>query len=149
MHKLLNIVQPNDLFMGQKDYQQCMVVKKLIETENIDTNFHIVSTQREKNGLAMSSRNLRLSADALERAGAIYQALHLIKANIPVTPIDELKAEAGNLICDAGFEKIDYITICDGDNLVPVEHYDPEIKSVALAAAFIEGVRLIDNLRLN
>ena len=62
VHKLLNIVQPHHLFMGQKDYQQCMVIKRLITDYSINTQLNIVATERENSGLAMSSRNLRLSA---------------------------------------------------------------------------------------
>jgi len=148
MHKLLNIVQPDDLFMGQKDYQQCMVIKKLIETYNINTGFHIVPTQREENGLAMSSRNLRLSVESRLKASAIYKALNFIKNNITKSLIQQLKTEASEMLCGAGFEKIDYIEVCDADSLQPM-NYKPETKLVALVAAFIEGVRLIDNLPIN
>lgn len=147
MHKLLNIVQPNDLFMGQKDYQQCMVIKKLIKMFGIPTILHIVPTQREENGLAMSSRNLRLSATAKQQAAAIYKALSFIKRNISTMPVQQLEKEASAIMFNAGFEKIDYIEICDADTLKPVTD-NHKNKMVALTAAFIEGVRLIDNLLL-
>lgn len=147
MHKLLNIVQPNDLFMGQKDYQQCMVIKKLIETFGIPTLLHIVPTQREESGLAMSSRNLRLSSTAKQQAAALYKSLGFIKDNISAMPVQQLEKEASAIMFNAGFEKIDYIEICDADTLKPVTD-NHKNKMVALTAAFIEGVRLIDNLLL-
>jgi pantoate--beta-alanine ligase len=147
MHRLLNIVEPNDLFMGQKDYQQCMVIKKLIEMYDIPSILHIVSTQREESGLAMSSRNLRLSATAKEQAAAIYKALSFIKNNISASLVQQLKEEASAMVLRAGFTKIDYMEICDADTLVPVNN-NHQNKMVALTAAFIDGIRLIDNLLL-
>jgi len=148
MHKLLTIVQPDDLFMGQKDYQQCMVIKKLIETFAISACLRIVSTQREENGLAMSSRNLRLSATGKQQASAIYKAFDFIKKNISAMPPGQLKKDAAAMVLGAGFEKIDYLEICDADTLVPITG-NHKNKIVALAAAFIENVRLIDNMLLN
>jgi len=148
MHKLLNIVQPDDLFMGQKDYQQCMVIKRLIELYKIPTQLHLVPTRREDSGLAMSSRNVRLSDEAKQKASAIFKALSFIKNNISSLSIDQLKEKATAIILDAGFEKIDYIEICDADSLMPLNKFQ-QTKMVALAAAFIEGVRLIDNMLLN
>lgn len=148
MHKLLNIVQSDDLFMGQKDYQQCMVIKRLIELYKIPTQLHLVPTRREESGLAMSSRNVRLSDEAKQKASAIFKALGFIKNNISSLSIDQLKEKATAIILDAGFEKIDYIEICDADSLMPLNKFQ-QTKMVALAAAFIEGVRLIDNMLLN
>jgi pantoate--beta-alanine ligase len=148
MHKLLNIVQPDDLFMGQKDYQQCMVIKKLIKLYKIPTQLHLVPTQREESGLAMSSRNMRLSNEAKQNASAIFKALTFIKDNISIEPIPQLKEKASAIILDADFEKIDYIEICNADSLMPLDKFQ-ETKIVALVAAFIEGVRLIDNMLLS
>lgn len=149
VHKLLNIVQPHQLYMGQKDYQQCMVVQKLINDFNIPTTLHIVPTQREETGLAMSSRNMRLSQVARQRAAAIYKAHILVKNNLLKLSLNDLKALAKETILSAGFEKIDYIEICDANSLQPVAHYLEDQKLVILSAAFIESVRLIDNLLLN
>jgi pantoate--beta-alanine ligase len=134
--------------MGQKDYQQCMVIKRLIKLYKIPTELHLVPTQREENGLAMSSRNMRLSDDAKQKASAIFKALTFIKNNISSQPIEQLKQKAFAIIIDAGFEKIDYIEICEAETLKPLDKVQ-QTKMVALVAAFIEGVRLIDNMLLN
>lgn len=147
MHKLLNILQADILFLGQKDYQQCMVIKRMMDDLQLQTQLHIVPTQRELNGLAMSSRNMRLSSDAKEKAAAIYKALSYIKNNIHSASIEVLKTEAKNIISTAGFNKIDYVEICDAISLQPVHETNNE-KLAALAAAFIEGVRLIDNVQI-
>jgi pantoate--beta-alanine ligase len=149
MHKLLSITQPEELFMGQKDYQQCMVIKKLIDSYNLKAHLHIVPTQREDSGLAMSSRNLLLSDIGKQRANTIYKVLIFIKTNLSHIPLQRLKDEAKSMLFTGGFEKIDYVEICDANTLVPLTEYNDKTKMVALAAAFIEGVRLIDNLILN
>jgi pantoate--beta-alanine ligase len=135
--------------MGQKDYQQCMVVQKLITGFNLVTNLNIVPTQREESGLAMSSRNMRLSAAAKENAAAIYKAHLYIKNNLLKLPLEQLKEEAIGLIKAAGFGKTDYVAVCDAISLTDVSIYNGTQKLVVLTAAFIDGVRLIDNLLLN
>lgn len=149
VHKLLNIVQPHYLYMGQKDYQQCMVIQKLINDLYIHTTLNIVPTQREASGLAMSSRNMRLSQVAHEKAAGIYNAHLYVKNNLLKLSIEELKARARGIIINAGFEKIDYTEICDSISLQPVIKYEEDQKLVILSAAFIESIRLIDNLLLN
>lgn len=149
LHKFLNMVNPHIMFMGRKDYQQCMVVKKLIELYNIPTLLSIVDTLREPDGLAMSSRNMRLQTDDRQKALAIYKALSYIKDNITNSPLPQLLQEAGSIILQAGFEKIDYIQVCNADTLQPVAASDGITPLVALAAAFIGGVRLIDNVLID
>ena len=147
MHRLLAKVKPDKLFMGRKDYQQCMVIKKMMSLTGIHTQFFACATQREANGLAMSSRNMRLSPDAFERAAVISKALGFIKENIRTLAAPECISAAKDMIMDAGFEKIDYIEICEAESLEPLS--DVNEPAVALAAAFIEGVRLIDNMQLD
>lgn len=149
LHKFLNIVNPAVMFMGRKDYQQCMVVKRLIELYNIPTQLSIVDTLREADGLAMSSRNMRLQPGDRQKALAIYRALSYIKDNIHTAPLAQLINEAGDIVLGSGFEKIDYIQVCDAGTLQPVETADGKTPLVALAAAFIGGIRLIDNVLIN
>ncbi|MEX6689733.1 pantoate--beta-alanine ligase [Danxiaibacter flavus] len=149
VHRLLEIVQPDALFMGQKDYQQCMVIKKLLEIEQINTELIIVPTKREADGLALSSRNMRLSDGAKEEALAIYKTLNHIKNNIQSTSFEELTQNGADFLLNEGFSKVDYVAIADANTLEPVEKYDPGQKLVALIAAFKDPVRLIDNMTLN
>jgi len=148
MDRLLQIVRPDNLYLGQKDYQQCMVIKKLIELKAFDTTINIGPTKREKNGLAMSSRNMRLSEKAKEDAAVIYKSLLSIKENIQPGPLSHLKEDTVRSIVSAGFEKVDYVEICYADTLELIEEWDGKTPLVALCAAFIEGVRLIDNMLL-
>lgn len=147
VHRLLNIVQPDELYLGQKDYQQCMVIKKLIELKHIKTNLNICPTLRETDGLAMSSRNLRLPASDKSQALKIFNALSFLKNNIKPGDLKSIKQTAARDLTDAGF-KVDYIEIANAANLEIIEHWDGHTKTVALAAAFLGSVRLIDNLVL-
>lgn len=147
--RLLDIVQPDYLFLGQKDYQQVMVLRKMIELKNHPVQIIVGDTLREPSGLARSSRNLRLNAEGKEKSTAIYKALLYIKENIAFTGINELKQHAAEMLMNSGFQPIDYIAVCNAATLKPVEQYDPAIPSVALIAAFMGDVRLIDNMLLD
>ena len=144
--RLLAIVSCDILYLGQKDYQQCLVLKKMIELENLDLKITIAATVREKNGLAMSSRNSRLSDQEKKQALCIYQSLESLKKNILPGDLTELKEKAINMISDAGFV-IDYLAITD-INLNPIHNWDGQTQLIVLAAASTEQVRLIDNMMI-
>ncbi|MBS1655418.1 MAG: pantoate--beta-alanine ligase, partial [Bacteroidetes bacterium] len=141
---------PRNLYLGQKDYQQCMVIEKLIHIMNAGNNIHvnICPTLREKDGLAMSSRNMRLSATEREKAVFIYKCLDFIKNNIVPGDLTKIKKEVSILLNENGF-KTDYAEITNAITLKPVTSWDGKEKLVALIAAFLNEVRLIDNLLLN
>jgi len=147
MKRLLDIVQPDGLYMGQKDYQQCMVIKKLISLMGLPTIFHACRTRREPDGLAMSSRNLRLNEEERKNATAIYQALLYIKKNIQDRDFDEIIAGARNILFANNF-KIDYVEIADAETLQLVHENNGQYPLMALIAAFQNEVRLIDNVLL-
>jgi pantoate--beta-alanine ligase len=149
VQRLLELVQPTRLYLGQKDYQQCMVIRQLIRLTGLPVEVQIVPTRREASGLAMSSRNLRLSAQQLEAAAVIYRQLVTIREQLQPGRLDGLIQQASASILAAGFEKIDYVSIADAASLAPVTDWDGQTQLVALVAAFIGGVRLIDNLTLN
>lgn len=147
VERLLEIVQPAKLFVGQKDYQQCMVVNRLVSLMKIKTEVIIAPTQREIDGLAMSSRNMRLSAEARATAPNIYKMLVWIKDTIAPGPVEDIVSKACNKLEQAGFIP-DYVSIANAETLELVETWDGKTKLVALTAAFIDEVRLIDNLVL-
>lgn len=146
--RLLSIVEPDWLFLGRKDYQQCMVITELIRQTGIHTRLQIVPTMREASGLAMSSRNLRLTAQDREKATAIYRSLQWIKTTIRPGTTLALSEAAEKILLEAGFDKVDYISIADAQSLEPIENWDGQLPIVALAAGFLSGVRLIDNISL-
>lgn len=145
--KLFKIVQPDKVFFGQKDYQQCMVIKKLIQLtpafSKID--LQIVSTMREETGLAMSSRNMRLTQAEKTTAATIFQTMLHIKQKIKAGNLNNLLAEAKAQLEENGF-KIDYVSIADATTLAPITIWDGSQQLVVLVAAFLGSVRLIDNL---
>ena len=150
MNRLLDIATADNLYLGQKDYQQCMVITKLIElTGRKDSvKINICPTLREPDGLAMSSRNMRLNNEQREKAPSIYQSLQYIKRNLQKGNLTDLKANAVSNLEANGF-KVDYIEIANTVSLQLVNEWDGRTKLVALAAAFLNEVRLIDNLLLN
>lgn len=148
MHRLLTILPATNLYMGQKDYQQCMVVKRLLSLINSQTALHTCPTLREPDGLAMSSRNMRLNATERQQAVAISKALFTIKDQLQQHPPAVLVNNATNLLQQHQF-KIDYVAIADANTLQPVSNWNGQQPLVALIAAFQNEVRLIDNLVLN
>jgi len=149
MNRLLEIVMPATLFLGQKDYQQCMVIKKLVSLNNWGIRISIVATVRENSGLALSSRNRRLSEKDKNSATAIYQSLQYLKQHLQPGETHTYITEAESMINKAGFEKIDYVSIADADTLEAISNWNGQTRVVALVAAFISSVRLIDNMALN
>jgi pantoate--beta-alanine ligase len=146
--RLLTIVLPSFLFLGQKDYQQCMVIEKLIRIQQYPTQLYVVPTMREASGLAMSSRNLRLSEEDRIKATAIYTGLTSIQSRLKIGSVQQLCNEVAANLIRSGFEKVDYISIANAQTLEPIEEWDGQTPLVALAAAFLSGVRLIDNIPL-
>ncbi len=148
MSRLLKLVQPDLLFMGQKDFQQCLVVQRLIEILHLPVQFHTVPTVREADGLAQSSRNRRLTAEQRKNAVAISQALGDIHKKLSSGNSGELLKQAREKL-DAAHFKTDYITIARASDLQPITDWNGKEKAVALIAAFQGDVRLIDNMLLN
>ena len=150
VHRLLQIVTPDYLYLGQKDYQQCMVIRKLIELIGLKdiTNIRVCATLRETDGLAMSSRNMRLNEKERKTAAVIYQSLNFIKTNLEKGETTGLLNKATRMLTEKGF-RVDYVTIADAADLSPVNKWDGSQSVVALVAAFMNEIRLIDNMLLN
>ena len=147
--RLLDMVQPDKLFLGQKDYQQCMVISKLLILKQSQTELVICPTLRETSGLAMSSRNMRLSEDGRQKAALIFQVLSKIQTQLNTdSSIIQVLNDGKKILLEAGFEKIDYLELADAQSLEPINQWDSQMQGVLLIAAYLEGVRLIDNLPL-
>jgi pantoate--beta-alanine ligase len=145
MKRLLTIVNPHLLFMGQKDYQQCMVVTWLLSFMQSRTKLITAPTVRQPNGLAMSSRNARLSEEGRKNAVAIYDTLLFVKTALKPGDLNGLMDEARKRLSDKGFV-VDYLEIADAVNLALTSSWDEKTPLVCLIAAFLEDVRLIDNM---
>jgi pantoate--beta-alanine ligase len=145
VQRLLEIVKPGVVFLGQKDYQQCMVIKKMIELTGLNTTVAVCPTLRETDGLAMSSRNMRLNEDERKKAVFIYQTLQLVKQQITPGYLNDIKDKAINYLNAEGF-KTDYVEIADAATLELQDFWDGKLPLVILTAAYLNEVRLIDNM---
>lgn len=147
MDRLLSIVNADHLYMGQKDYQQCMVVSHLIQTKNIATEMHIAPTLREADGLAMSSRNMRLNQEQRTTAVAIFQTLSQMKAELKRGTLLDVKKRATAFLESKGF-RVDYTELAHADTLALLDDWNGTDPVVAVVAAYLGEVRLIDNMVL-
>jgi pantoate--beta-alanine ligase len=145
MDRLMQLVKPDNLYMGQKDYQQCMVVKKLIQLTGIKVNFHTCTTLRETDGLAMSSRNRRLNAEERQKAVIVSGVLDRIRKTVQPGPLEPIVSAAEQALTENGF-KVDYVAIAGADNLELPDEWDGSRPLVTLAAVHLNEVRLIDNM---
>jgi pantoate--beta-alanine ligase len=148
MSRLLKIVTPDYLFMGQKDYQQCLVVKRLLALMGMAVQFEMVPIVREPDGLALSSRNRRLTTDQREKAAVISQALKMIQNKLVSGDTGPVLDMARKLLDAAGF-KTDYISVARASDLQPIQNWNGKEKAVVLIAAIQGEVRLIDNILIN
>jgi pantoate--beta-alanine ligase len=147
--RLLSIVNPDKLYLGQKDYQQCMAITKLVQLMDKQNDIEIIisPTIREQDGLAMSSRNRRLTEPQRALAGLIYQCLVSIQAKQTTAPFSLVQKECADLLREKGFEP-EYIALADAKDLTLLNEFDPNRKMIALIATKLGGVRLIDNMLL-
>ncbi len=146
--KLFHIVKPHTAYFGQKDYQQCAVIRRMTGELNLDVNIATLPTIREQDGLAMSSRNSYLSADERRAAAAIHRALsaaeHLALAG--VREPEKLRNKMRAVFAEEKAILIDYIEIVDSETLEMLERVGKN--SVILVAVRLGKTRLIDNLVL-
>ena len=145
--KLMHIVNPKLMFMGMKDYQQIIVLEKMIEDLNLETKIVRCPMVREPDGLAMSSRNSYLTPDERQRATCLIKALKNAQQMVNEGYLDSsiLISEAENIIKQSD-GRIDYIKIVDGSTLQEL----PEVRSSSrmMLAVYIGNTRLIDNIEL-
>lgn len=145
LHRLFNLVMPDTVFMGQKDYQQCMVVSRLLEIMQSRIKLEICPTVREASGLAKSSRNLRLSDAEKENAASLYKNMTYVKTHLQPGNEMALLQIALNDLKLHGFN-MEYLSLANAKTLMPVERWDGTEPLVLLAAGKMGSVRLIDNL---
>jgi len=147
VYRLLDIVQPDVLVMGQKDFQQFTLVYHMIEQLKIPVKLIVGETLRELDGLAMSSRNLRLSEHMRKIAPIIYTVLQELKQQLYIKDLDHLLALEMEKLTNAGL-RMEYLRIVDGISLQNVKNPEKHAYIVACVACWAEDVRLIDNLVL-
>ncbi|MFA5770873.1 MAG: pantoate--beta-alanine ligase [Patescibacteria group bacterium] len=144
--KLFNLINPTNTYFGQKDFQQCAVIKQMINDLNLPIVFNIVPTVRDEDGLALSSRNIFLSTQERVQALNLYQSLLLAKKLIKKgnKNTEFIKNKMKEYLQNNNLIRLDYIEICDADDLSPLKVVSK--KTVILITAYVGKTRLVDNI---
>ena len=146
---LFNLVQCQIAVFGEKDYQQVTIIRQIARDLHLPVQIISLPTVREADGLAMSSRNARLSFQGRQQAAGIYQGLLKAKESWN-NEIKDIKTLTENILSTLPpMTRIDYLTFCDPSTLVPLESLERQSKVLLAIACFIEDVRLIDNIVLS
>jgi pantoate--beta-alanine ligase len=145
--KLFNIVQPDHAYFGQKDWQQFAIIQKLTEELNFDIGLHSVATLRERDGLALSSRNQRLSVEERAKANIFYEALlHAKTALREGKKVAEIKPRLTEIVERYPEVRLEYFELVDSQNLNPLENVGGSEHAILCIAGYVGEVRLIDNM---
>lgn len=143
--KLLNLTQADVAFFGQKDFQQLLVIQRMVEDLNMPIRIQACPIVRESDGLALSSRNAYLSPEEREIGLTLNRTLDHIETSMRNGRLDgfELMGEMRQMLIDGGVTRVDYVMIADPETLEPMDEI--QFPVVALIAAFVGKTRLIDN----
>ncbi|HRB72124.1 MAG TPA: pantoate--beta-alanine ligase [Flavobacterium sp.] len=147
--KLFEIVQPTNAYFGEKDFQQLQIVKKLVEKHHIPVNVIGCPIHREANGLAMSSRNERLSSEAREEASLIYKTLLEAKQKFSTQSTQDVIDYVTHTFAQYPAFELEYFEIADEATLLSVTRKSSAKKYRGFIAVYINNIRLIDNIALN
>jgi pantoate--beta-alanine ligase len=146
---LLHLIQPDKAYFGEKDFQQLQIVKKLVATLHLGTNVVGCPIVREANGLALSSRNQRLSPQQFDAASLIYRTLCDVRDKFASHTIAELHQLVTERFLKSNDITLEYFEIAEENNLQPLENLSKSGRYRAFIAAYAGEIRLIDNMALN
>jgi len=144
--KIFEIVEPNKAYFGEKDYQQLIIIKKLVEQYNFDIDVIPCPILREEDGLAMSSRNVRLSSDERKIAPNIFKILNKAKEKSGKISVPELINWVKNEITLFKKMKLEYFEIVDTQTLLPISEWKDSENCIACIVVYVGKIRLIDNI---
>jgi len=147
VEELFRQVQPHNAYFGEKDYQQLAIIKKMVEKTKLPVKIHGVPTLREEDGLAMSSRNVRLTETQRKEATIIYETLVKVKEWFKVLSVEEIKLRVLEIFRNSNFE-LEYFVIADEKTLKEANAIDENKEYRAFIVAYAGEVRLIDNMHL-
>ncbi|RRJ93940.1 pantoate--beta-alanine ligase [Flavobacterium macacae] len=147
--RLFEIANPTNAYFGEKDFQQLQIVKKMVKKHHLSVNVIGCPIFREENGLAMSSRNERLSLKAREDAALIYKTLKTAKEKFGTNSAKEVSEYVENVFKQNAEFKLEYFEIADEEELISSAENKKDKKYRAFIAVFINNIRLIDNIALN
>ncbi|MGL5317740.1 MAG: pantoate--beta-alanine ligase [Bacteroidales bacterium] len=144
--RLFDAVTPHNAYFGEKDFQQLAIIREMVKMLNYQIEIHPCPIVREESGLAMSSRNARLSADQLAAAPAIYQTLLQSKEWKQTMSVDEVKSKTEETLNAGAHFRVEYFDIVDGLTLQSLNDWSESDYAVGCIAVFCGEVRLIDNI---
>ena len=147
VEELFRQVQPHNAYFGEKDYQQLAIIKKMVEKTKLPVKIHGVPTLREEDGLAMSSRNVRLTETQRKEATIIYETLTKVKEWFKVISLEEIKQRVTDIFRNSNFE-LEYFVIADEKTLKETDFFYKDKNYRAFIVAYADDVRLIDNMHL-
>jgi pantoate--beta-alanine ligase len=146
--KLFEIIKPDRAYFGQKDYQQLAIIQKVVRDEKLPVEIIPCLTIREKDGLAMSSRNQLLDKAAREKAPMIYEALKEVKNKAGHNTVNEVKEYIRQLFRKTQIAELEYFEIVDMYTLKPLKTWEESRNIIACIAVYFGKIRLIDNMIL-
>ena len=145
--KLFSLIKADYAYFGEKDFQQVRIIENLIKEKKFKIKLIRCETIRSEDGLALSSRNNKLNFSSKKIATNLFKALNFAKEKIDVLCIDEIEQKISNNLSNFKEIELEYFVIADEKNLKPIKHKQDE-KCRAFIAAYVSGVRLIDNVKL-
>ncbi len=148
VRRLFEIIRPNRAYFGEKDFQQLIIIQKMVEMLNLDVEIIPCPILRESDGLAMSSRNTRLTSRQRKVASVIHKTMLDVKTKVRTVPFDEIKKWVKQNINKQPEMKLEYIEIVDEQTLLPISSWDENNRCIACIAVYLGEVRLIDNIKL-
>ncbi len=146
VHRFFSLIHPNKVYLGLKDFQQCKVIQALTQQYFSSIQLVFCPTEREANGLAKSSRNMRLSKEAKHTASAIYHILQTIAAKYKKENLSDVLA-ASKLFLQTKNITVEYLECANSDTLALTTQWQEPGHNVVLLAGYLENVRLIDNIQ--
>lgn len=146
--RLFHIVEPNKAYFGKKDFQQLVIIRRLVEMLNLPIEICPIEIARDNDGLALSSRNQRLSKEARKIAPFIYQTLVSAKQQIEYHSPKELEEWIIQQFTNNKNFKLEYVQIVDGNTLQQVTDYQSSNSIIICIAAWLDNIRLIDNIAI-
>ena len=147
--KLFDLIRPARAYFGQKDFQQLVIIRRLVELLHMDIEIVSCPIIREKDGLAMSSRNTLLTDEERKAAPFIYQTLRLAREKKGTMAPEEVRSWVFSRFRDQSLIHLEYFDIVEDKELVPVTDWNEPVNKVGCIAVHLGGVRLIDNLNFN
>lgn len=149
VEELFNQVKPDNAYFGEKDYQQLAIIKKMVDKKQLPIKIKGVDIYRAKNGLALSSRNQRLTEERREDSKVIYETLVKVNEWFRVVSISEIKNRVKDIFDDQKGMQLEYFLIADENTLKETDFFYKDKSYRAFIVIMVDGVRLIDNMHLD